>query len=109
MRCFHILTGIIVLWGYQPALALPPSGSVDTHLKPHVERLYLNHKQLKNIHKKLHDITITSFQGPEKQSSYIRQTNLFINEANLMCWNQWEMFSMTPYVKDEHKIERQYE
>jgi hypothetical protein len=105
MRISYILLSLLILGAGQQTPASPPTGSVDTHLRPHVERLYLNYKQLQEIHKDLHDIAITSFQGPEKQSSYIRQTNLFISEANLMCWSQWELLSMTTFIKDEHKID----
>ena len=102
MRCYPILLGLIFIAGSQQALSSPRIGSLAPHLKPHIERLYLNNKQLEKIHQDLHEITIISFKGPETQSSYIRQSNLFINEANLMCKNQWELLSITAYIKDEH-------
>ena len=105
MRYLTVLLGLMVIWHSPPILIGSPPEWVDSHLTSHVERLYLNYKQLQIIHKDLHNTTITSFQGPEIQSSYIRQANLFINEANLMCWNQWELLSMTPYIKNEYKID----
>jgi hypothetical protein len=104
-RFLIMMIGLIVLLGLSPVSGQAPVNSVDGQLKPNVEQLFLNYKQLQKIHKDLHEITITSFQGPEMESSYIRQANLFISEATLMCWNQWELLSITHFIKEDHKVD----
>lgn len=66
-----------------------------------VERLYLNHLNLKNVYRDLHDIAIDRVSGPEMQLSYIQKTYLFVSEASLIGFYQWELLCATEYIREE--------
>jgi hypothetical protein len=68
-----------------------------------IGRLYLNHRQLTDVYRKLHDEALNAVNGPEQQLSYIQKTYLFVNEANLICFYQWELLAVIDYIKDTHR------
>lgn len=72
-----------------------------TQLRSKVEKLYLNHIELERIYKDLHNVAVNEIGGPDIQLSYIQKAYLFVSEANLICYTQWRLLSITPYIKGE--------
>ena len=77
--------------------------STENSLESRVEKLYLNYRELDHIYKELHNEAVSQISGPDIQLSYIQKSYLFINEANLVCFYQWRLLSITPYIKNERK------
>jgi hypothetical protein len=68
-----------------------------------IGRLYLNHRQLTDVYRNLHDEALNAVNGPEQQLSYIQKTYLFVSEANLIGFYQWELLAVIDYIKDTHR------
>jgi hypothetical protein len=68
-----------------------------------VGRLFMNYKNLSSVYRDLHEAALDNLNGPDQQISYIQKTYLFVNEANLMCYYQWELLSIIGYIKEESK------
>jgi hypothetical protein len=67
-----------------------------------IERLYLNHRQLTGVYRDLHDAALGAVDGSERQLGYIQKTYLFVSEANLIAFYQWELLAAIDYIKDSH-------
>ncbi|MGB5423842.1 MAG: hypothetical protein WBN03_16885, partial [Desulfobacterales bacterium] len=98
----------IKLWTVILLLATVAAASADTdddqgRLSEIIGRLYLNHRQLTNVYRNLHDAALSEVNGPEKQLGYIQKTYLFVSEANLIGFYQWELLAIIDYVKDSHR------
>jgi hypothetical protein len=74
-------------------------------LETQLGRLYLNHKSLNHVYRNLHDVALDSMAGSDRQLSYIQKTYLFVNEANLMCFYQWELLSIADYIKEDYQAD----
>ena len=68
-----------------------------------IGRLYLNHRQLTDVYRNLHDEALNAVNGPEQQLDYIQKTYLFVSEANLIGFYQWELLAVIDYIKDTHR------
>lgn len=75
----------------------------EDQLRTHLGRLYLNYKSLDRVYRSLHDVALDAVAGSDQQLSYIQKTYLFVSEANLMCFYQWELLSITGYIKADHR------
>lgn len=75
----------------------------ENDLKSLVEKIYLNYRELDHIYKDLHNVAVSEISGPDIQLSYIQKAYLFVSEANLVCYYQWRLLSITPYIKNERK------
>ena len=98
----------IKLWILILLLAAVVTASADTgddqgRLSEIIDRLYLNHRQLTDVYRNLHDAALSAVNGPEQQLGYIQKTYLFVSEANLIGLYQWELLAVIGYVKDTHR------
>ena len=75
--------------------------SLEEVLASQVEKLYLNYRELDHIYKDLHNVAVSEIDGSDKQLSYIQKAYLFVSETNLICYYQWRLLSITPYIKNE--------
>jgi hypothetical protein len=91
---------LLLVW-VQAAAAL--SSEAEDRLKTNVARLYLNHKSLEAVYKGLHDVALDATNGSDQQLSYIQKVYLFVNEANLICFYQWELLAVMAYIKEEQR------
>ena len=88
-------------------LALPLSQAVaqpvDTALvKEKTEQLYLNYKQLDSFYKDLREITSAYIYQSDQQLNYMQKIALYINEARLTSYYQWQMLSVVEYIKADY-------
>ena len=98
------ITAIVIILLLLPALsAVSQSLEKKERLEEIVGRLFINYKSLKNVYRDLHDAALDNLSGSDQQLSYIQKTYLFVNEANLMCFDQWKLLSIIDYIKDERK------
>jgi hypothetical protein len=90
----------ILLWSQ----TLPAQTNlIDRRLEDILGRLYINHKSLTVVYSKLHEAALEAVNGSDKQLSYIQKSYLFVSEANLVCFYQWELLSIIDYIKDSHR------
>jgi hypothetical protein len=75
----------------------------EDQLRTQLGRLYLNYKNLDRVYRSLHDVALDAVAGSDQQLSYIQKTYLFVSEANLVCFYQWELLSITGYIKEDHQ------
>ena len=89
-----------------PALsAAAQAGEGSEPLKELIARLYLNHKSLQTVYKDLHESAIDNLGGSERQLSYIQKSYLFVSEANLVCFYQWELLSIVDSIRPESRAD----
>jgi hypothetical protein len=98
----------IKLWTMIWLLAVVAAASAEAEndqarLSEIIGRLYLNHRQLTDVYRNLHDAALSEVNGPEQQLSYIQKTYLFVSEANLISFYQWELLAVIGYVKETHR------
>lgn len=92
-----------VLIGVCLIAAEGPAQPTESGLKSQVEKLYLNYRELDHVYKDLHNAAVSEISGSDIQLSYIQKAYLFVSEANLVCYYQWQLLSITPYIKNERK------
>ena len=99
----RFLSAAIIIWLLivQTAAGFPTDA--QSRLELIVGRLYLNYKSLDNIYKDLHEASLEAFGGSDQQLSYIQQAYLFVNEANLICFYQWELLGVIEYIKEDRR------
>lgn len=76
--------------------AAPEWGS----LKSSVEELYLNHLDLKSLHHDLHTAALIHLEASGPQLAQIQSAARFIRQANLIAFYQWELLSISEYIRD---------
>ncbi|MFZ0133754.1 MAG: hypothetical protein WAK95_14535 [Desulfobacterales bacterium] len=101
LKKIKCLIVILLLSAVPPAPA--QSEEADWRLPDIIGRLYLNHKQLTNVYRDMHDAALTAVNGPDQQLGYIQKTYLFVSEANLIGFYQWELLAVIDYIKDTHR------
>lgn len=69
-------------------------------LRSEVENLYLNYHALKAIHSDLHEAARRHIARGGDQLADIQSTARFIAQANLIAFYQWELLSITEYIRD---------
>ena len=100
--CWTAMLLLMVVW-VQAAAALSPEA--QDRLKTNVARLYLNHKSLETVYRGLHDVALDAMAGSDRQLGYIQKLYLFVNEANLICFYQWELLAVIGYIKEERRAD----
>jgi uncharacterized protein YeeX (DUF496 family) len=98
-----LLTAAIAIWLLIVQTAAGFSTDAQSRLELIVGRLYLNYKSLDNIYKDLHEASLEAFNGSDQQLSYIQKAHLFVNEANLICFYQWELLGIIEYIKADRR------
>ena len=96
---------ILILWLAAVVTASADTGDDQGRLSEIIDRLYLNHRQLTDVYRNLHDAALSAVNGPEQQLGYIQKTYLFVSEANLIGLYQWELLAVIGYVKDTHRAD----
>jgi hypothetical protein len=72
-------------------------------LKEKTEQLFLNYKLLDSLYKNLREVTSAYIYQPDQQLNYMQKLALFVNEARLTSYYQWQMFSVMEYIKPEYR------
>jgi hypothetical protein len=83
--------------------AVARADSTEERMRELVSRLLINHKELSTTYRNLHDAAIDVVSGNQAELSYIQKAYLFVSEANLICFYQWELLSITPYIKPDSR------
>ena len=68
-------------------------------LKSSVEALYLNYQELRILHSDLHAATLTHIEASGPHLAEIQSAARFIQQANLIAFYQWELLSITHYIR----------
>jgi hypothetical protein len=87
---------VILLGGCAKTNTLPDFGP----LRSEVEALYLNYHELKVVDSDLHAAARRHIEQSGQQLSEIQSAARFITQANLIAYYQWELLSITEYVRD---------
>ena len=93
---------VILMLGLVTTIAQPCAAaqSVDKSLvKEKTEQLYLNYDQLDSLYKDLREITSAYIYKSDQQLNYMQKIALYINEARLTSYYQWQMLSVIEYIK----------
>ena len=90
----------ILVWSQTLSAQTEP---IDGRLEDTLGRLYINHKSLTVVYSKMHEVALEAVNGSDKQLNYIQKSYLFVSEANLVCFYQWELLSIIDYIKDSHR------
>jgi len=90
----------LILWSQTTAAQ---TDSNNGRFEDILGRLYINHKSLTVVYSNLHDVALEAVIGSDQQLSYIQKSYLFVSEANLVCFYQWELLSIIEYIKDSHR------
>ena len=69
------------------------------------EKLYLNHKALEEVYQDLRLIAMGYLTAPDTQLNNIQRTYIFIDEANSICRQQWELLSLMDAVRSSHRAD----
>ena len=69
-------------------------------LKASVEALYLNYWDLKGLHSDLRAAARLHIEASGAQLAEIQIAARFIQQANLIAFYQWELLSITAYIRD---------
>ncbi len=70
-----------------------------TPLKTSVEALYLNYHELKIRHSDLHTAALAHIEASGHELGEIQSAARFIQQANLIAYYQWELLSITHYIR----------
>jgi len=93
------LTGlffVLFVVGCAKPNTLPDYGPIRTQ----VEALYLNYHDLKVVHSDLHAAARRHIEQGGEQLAQIQSAARFIDQANLIAYYQWELVSITEYIRD---------
>jgi hypothetical protein len=91
------LVSIFILMG--PGFA----GANEARLKEKTEQLFLNYKILEALYGDLREITGGYIYNSDEQLNYMQKMTLFVNEARMICYYQWQLLSVMDYIKPEAK------
>ena len=69
-------------------------------LRSEVEKLYLNYHELKVIESDLHAAARRHIEEGGSQLTHIQSAARFIAQANLIAYYQWELLSITEYIRE---------
>lgn len=69
-------------------------------LRAEVETLYLNYHDLKVVHSDLHAAARRHIEEAGEQLAEIQSAARFMDQANLIAYYQWELLSITEYIRD---------
>ena len=74
-----------------------------TALRGPVEKLYLNYHALKAVHSDLHAAARRHIEASGSQLAEIQSAARFVHQANLIAYYQWELLSITNYIRDRSR------
>ena len=92
--------GLLILWGLLAGCATTNIAGDFEPLKTSVEALYLNYRDLKGLHSDLRAAARMHIEASGAQLAEIQSAARFIQQANLIAFYQWELLSITPYIRD---------
>lgn len=72
--------------------------TLDT-IRPPVETLYLNHKALDDVRSEILTLGQIHLYSPEDDLGPIHSAARLLHEANLIAYCQWELLSITEYIR----------
>jgi len=93
------LTGLLFILsavGCAKNNTLPDYGPMRTQ----VEALYINYHELKVVNSDLHAAALRHIEQAGEQLAEIQSAARFIDQANLIAFYQWELLSITEYIRD---------
>jgi hypothetical protein len=80
----------------KPSPHKTPSGDV----RPLIEKLLINHKNLEPIYQDLRLIAEGNlFYGSDEQLNYIQKACLYVQLANMTAYHQWDGLSLADYIQ----------
>ena len=68
-------------------------------LKEKTEQLYINYKLLDDLYKDVRKVAGAYIYQSDQQLNYVQKAALYINEARLTSYYQWQMLSVIEYIK----------
>ncbi len=95
-----LLLGLTLVFVQPGTAASEPNEAL---LKEKTEQLFLNYKLLDGFYKNLREVTSAYIYQPDQQLNYMQKIALFVNEARLTSYYQWQMFSIMDYIKPAYK------
>ena len=95
------LVTVIVILGLMAGCATTGASPEWEPLKTSVEALYLNHWDLKGLHGDLHAAALKHLEASGPQLAEIQSAARFIQQANLIAFYQWELLSITEYIRED--------
>ena len=94
------MIGALVFWGLVLGCATSDTVPDFEPLKASVEALYLNYWDLKDLHSDLRAAARLHIEASGAQLADIQSAARFIHQANLIAFYQWELISITAYIRD---------
>ena len=93
------LAAVLIALGFSAGCASTNDSAEWEPLKASVEALYLNYQDLRILHSDLHAAELTHIEAAGTQLAEIQNAARFIQQANLIAFYQWELLSITPYIR----------
>ena len=93
--------GLLILWGLLAGCATTNTTGDFEPLKTSVEALYLNYWDLKGLHSDLRAAARLHIEASGAQLAEIQSAARFIQQANLIAFYQWELLSITAYIRED--------
>ena len=93
------IIGVFAIWGLLAGCATTDTAPEFEPLKASVEALYLNYWGLKGLHSDLRAAARLHIEASGSQLAEIQSAARFIQQANLIAFYQWELLSITPYIR----------
>lgn len=94
------LIGLLAVWGVLAGCATTDTAPEFEPLKASVEALYLNYWDLKGLHSDLRAAARLHIEASGAQLAEIQSVAQFIQQANLIAFYQWELLSITEYIRE---------
>ena len=94
------LIWIVAVLGLLAGCAATDTAPEFKPLKASVEALYLNYWDLKGLHSDLRAAARLHIEASGAQLAEIQSAARFIRQANLIAYYQWELLSITAYIRD---------
>jgi hypothetical protein len=91
-----VLLYILVAVGCAKSTILPDFDP----MRAEVEKLYLNYHALKIVNSDLHAAARRHIEESGDQLAEIQSAARFMDQANLIAYYQWELLSITEYIRD---------
>lgn len=89
------------LAGCAKANVLPDDGPLRTE----VEKLYGNYHELRVVHSDLHEAARRHMVASGEELAEIQSAARFIGQANLIAYYQWELLSISAYIRDRARAD----
>lgn len=92
-------TALLIILGLTAGCATTGSSPEWEPLETSVTALYLNYWELKELHSDLHTAAQRYLEASGPQLAEIQSAARFIQQANLIAFYQWELLSITEYIR----------